>query len=312
VVKDEAGEIVALHCTYDPDTRGGKAPDGRKVKGTLHWVSAAHSLKAEARLYDRLFATERPGAGDADWLDELNPNSLQRITDARVEPSVAGAEPGARFQFERQGYFCVDPVDGGLHFNRIVTLKDSWAKAGASEPRRKPRSKAPSKPVERTFSDTPLQLVQANPELRGLFEEAVDAHNNPEAIANWLANDVARELKDQSADSLRFTGAAIGQLVALIDDKTISTKIAKDVFEELLATGDAPAEIVDRKGLRQVSDSAALEAVIDEIIAANPDETARYRDGNKNLIGFFVGQVMKATRGKANPKRANELLRARL
>jgi glutaminyl-tRNA synthetase len=123
------GEIVELHCTYDPATRGGDAPDGRKVKATLHWVSAADAVDAEVRLYDRLFNVEQPGAS-GDYRADLNPDSLQVISDGKVEPSAAAAEPGTRFQFERLGYFCVDPdsAAGRPVFNRTVTLKDSWAK----------------------------------------------------------------------------------------------------------------------------------------------------------------------------------------
>jgi glutaminyl-tRNA synthetase len=129
VVKDEAGNIVELRCTYDPATRGGDAPDGRKVKATIHWVSAAHALPAEVRLYDRLFKSERPDDSD-DFMAEFNPASLEAVPAAVVEPSLAGAAPGARFQFERTGYFVVDPdtTTGKLVFNRTVTLKDSWAK----------------------------------------------------------------------------------------------------------------------------------------------------------------------------------------
>ncbi len=130
VVKDAAGHVVELRCTYDPATRGGDAPDGRKVKATLHWVSAAHSVTAEVRLYDRLFAVENPGAGDTDFLTQINPQSLEKIHDAKIEPSIATAAAGTRFQFERLGYFCVDPdtTPGAPVFNRTVTLKDSWAK----------------------------------------------------------------------------------------------------------------------------------------------------------------------------------------
>ena len=133
VVKDEAtGEIVELHCTYDPATRGGDSPDGRKVKGTLHWVSAEHSLGAEVRLYDHLFTKENPdeAAEGADFTSNLNPDSLEIITDARVEPSLAGAAAGTRYQFERCGYFCVDgdSAAGALVFNRTVSLRDTWAK----------------------------------------------------------------------------------------------------------------------------------------------------------------------------------------
>jgi glutaminyl-tRNA synthetase len=130
VVKDPAtGQVIELRCTYDPATRGGDAPDGRKVKATIHWLSAAHALPAEVRLYDRLFQDPDPEAKD-DLIGNLNPASLEVLPAARVEPSLAGAAPGSLCQFERQGYFCVDPDSGagGLVFNRSVTLKDDWAK----------------------------------------------------------------------------------------------------------------------------------------------------------------------------------------
>jgi len=134
VVKDEkTGKIIELRCTYDPATKGGWSSDERKVKGTLHWVSAPHSIKAEVRLYDRQFIKENPTAvkDSADFMDYLNPNSLEILTSCHVEPSLASAKPESRYQFERLGYFCVDSVDsheGGLVFNQTATLRDSWAR----------------------------------------------------------------------------------------------------------------------------------------------------------------------------------------
>ncbi|HUT28671.1 MAG TPA: glutamine--tRNA ligase/YqeY domain fusion protein [Sedimentisphaerales bacterium] len=131
-VKDATGEVVELHCTYDPATRGGDAPDGRKVKSTLHWVSAAHSLPAEVRLYGHLFTNQNPDdvEEDKDFKSNLNLNSLEVLKDCRVEPSLAGAAPLSRYQFERLGYFCTNPDSskGKLVFNRTVTLRDEWAR----------------------------------------------------------------------------------------------------------------------------------------------------------------------------------------
>jgi len=133
VVKDErTGEVVELRCTYDPATRGGWAPDGRQVKSTIHWVSAAHAIPAQVRLYDHLFLTPDPDAGEdgGDLAASLNPKSLEVLTGCQLEPSLAGATPGSRYQFERQGYFCVD-LDArprALVFNRTVTLRDTWAR----------------------------------------------------------------------------------------------------------------------------------------------------------------------------------------
>jgi glutaminyl-tRNA synthetase len=129
VVKDGAGEVVELRCTYDPATRGGDAPDGRKVKATLHWVSAAHAMDAEVRLYDHLFNREDPGA-DGDVLDDLNPSSLEILENAQLEPSLSDVPVGTTVQFERLGYFCVDPDSTPSRpvFNRTITLRDTWAK----------------------------------------------------------------------------------------------------------------------------------------------------------------------------------------
>jgi len=137
-VKDENGEVDELRCTYDPATRGGDAPDGRKVKATLHWVSAAHALPVEVRIYDRLFNKENPDEvddEDQDFISNLNPDSVQILPVCYVEPSLAGAKPGYRCQFERQGYFCIDPdsTDEKLMFNRTVALRDTWAKIQARQ-----------------------------------------------------------------------------------------------------------------------------------------------------------------------------------
>jgi glutaminyl-tRNA synthetase len=135
VVKDASGEVIEVHCTHDPATRGGDAPDGRKVKGTLHWVSAAHAVDAEVRLYDRLFTSENPEEDVEDFTVNINPNSLEVLTGCKVEPGLAGAAPGSRYQFERQGYFCVDPdsSNGRLVFNETVSLRDTWAKIQAKQ-----------------------------------------------------------------------------------------------------------------------------------------------------------------------------------
>ena len=150
VIKDDSGEVVELRCTYDPETRGGHAPDGRKVRGTIHWVSIARSIPAEVRLYDHLFATERPddASDGSDYRSNLNPNSLETLTTCRVEAGLAGATAGTPYQFERRGYFCIDPVDSSpeaLVFNRTVSLRDSWSKVE--------RPQRPSAPPSRRESE---------------------------------------------------------------------------------------------------------------------------------------------------------------
>jgi glutaminyl-tRNA synthetase len=133
VVKDQSGEVVELHATYDPATRGGDAPDGRRVQGTIHWVSAGHAVDCELRLYDRLFTAPNPDAvpEGRDFIAALSPGSLVTVSGAKIEPSVADDPPGTRYQFERTGYFVSDPVEsrpGRLIYNRTVALRDSWAK----------------------------------------------------------------------------------------------------------------------------------------------------------------------------------------
>lgn len=138
VKDDQTGAIKEIHCTYDPETRNGSPPDGRKVEGVIHWVSAKHSIPVEVRLYDRLFRVANPMSGDEDFTAYLNPNSLETLTTCYVEPSLANAKPGDRFQFERLGYFCVDIKDATPQkpvFNRIVSLRDSWAKISSQEKR---------------------------------------------------------------------------------------------------------------------------------------------------------------------------------
>ncbi len=132
-MKNDAGEVVEIHATYDPATRGGDAPDGRRVQGTIHWVSAGHALDCELRLYDRLFTAPNPDAvpEGQDFVAALNPSSLVTVSGAKIEPSVVTDPPGTRYQFERTGYFISDPVDsrpGRLVYNRTVALRDSWAK----------------------------------------------------------------------------------------------------------------------------------------------------------------------------------------
>jgi glutaminyl-tRNA synthetase len=132
VVKDESGTVIEVHCTYDPATRGGNAPDGRKVKSTIHWVSAEHAINAEVRIYETLFTKEDPNDVEEgkDWTANLNPNSLEIVSDAKLEPSLATDATGSGYQFERLGYFCVDPDSrpGAPVFNRTVALKDAWAR----------------------------------------------------------------------------------------------------------------------------------------------------------------------------------------
>ena len=348
VVKDPAGDVAELRCTYDPETRGGSAPDGRKPAGTLHWVSARHALGCQVRLYDRLFLDEQPGADDRPFTESLNPGSLVVMESARIEPSVASAAPGSRFQFERKGYFYLDPEaqeDGGrLVFNRIVTLRDTWTRrsersedagpgrnagdgaaagtapvAAPAAPKNPLAGLAPDQ-VERAgrYEETyglPLDdaaILAGDPAVGQLFERAVAEHPNPAGIANWVIHELLRELKERSLSDLPVDAAGLAELVRLIDAGELSSSAASQVFEVMVAEGGRPGDIVAARGLRQVSDEAALAAEIDAVIAAHADEAERYRGGETRLHGWFVGQVMRATGGAANPQLVNRLLREKL
>ena len=330
IIKDADGNITEIKVEYHPDSKSGlKDTSGIKVKSAIQWVSAADAKKIEVRLYDRLFKNEAPQG-----IEDLNPDSLQIIKNALIEPAVIIEKPDERFQFEREGYFYADPVDySDEHpvFNKIVGLKDSWAK------KTKPKQAAPKPQVKKAQVDgevTPMTQEQKalfekytnelklNPEvantlardkfLSDFFQEALCLCNSPVCIANIVANEVARELKQVEADALKFSAEHISQLAKMIDDETISTKIAKQVFEEMAKSGENPTQIVESKGLVQISDPAKIIPVIEEIIASNPDNVEKYKAGNKKLHGFFVGQVLKKTGGKANPKIVNELVTEKL
>ncbi len=356
VVKDpETGQVVALHCTYDPDTRGGSTPDGRRVRGTIHWVSARHALPAQVRLYDRLFTVPNPDEVEEGktFKDYVNPNSLVVLHGCRIEPSVANDSPDTRYQFERQGYFIADSVDSrpdALVFNRIVELRDTWARVaqtGEEAPRpARPKPEASARPADSSAegevgarSEARDQARAANPELAarltrytqelGLtfedadiltgdlalaeyFEAALAVHNNPKAVANWIINELLRELKGRSLNQLPLQPAQMGRLVALIDQEVISTTAAKEVFAEMLTTGEDPQAIVQRRGLQQITDAEALVPLVQQVVEANPDKAAQYRAGKTGLMGFFVGQVMRQTQGKANPQLVQQLLQEKL
>jgi len=327
VVKDSNGNITEIKARYYPESKSGSDTSGIKVKSAIQWVSAKEAKRVEVRLYDRLFLAEAP-----EGVEDINPNSLKIIKNALVEPAVISEKPDVRFQFEREGYFYADPVDYSDEkpvFNKIVGLKDSWGKKAKSV-KPKPQSKklhvegevAPMSEVEQKLFDNYTKNLGLNSEISNtlardeqlshFFKEALCEFNSPIGIANIIANEVARELKDKRVDDLKFTPKQLAQLVKIVENGTISNKISKQVFEEMVKTGENPSQIVQTKGLVQISDPAKIEPIIDEIIAKNPDNVAKFRAGNTKLLGFFVGLVLKNTGGKANPKVVNELVAKKL
>ena len=351
VVRDpETGEVVELRCTYDPETRGGSTPDGRKVRGTIHWVSCEESLPCEVRLYDRLFSEPNPEE-DADFHEHLNPTSLVIVPEARVEPSVAEDAAGTHYQFERLGYFVRDSdtgEEGRPVYNRTVELKDPWARRQVQDDLRlseqpivkvekADKEKAPvgedtgrrirdearaadpelGARFERYVSELGLpeedaDLLSGDVAVAAFFEGALAVRDSPQGVANWIVNEFLRELKDREIENLRFGGEEIGRLVALVEDGTISGRTAKDVFARLVREGGDPREIVRAEGVEQISDPAVLRAMVEGAIDGHPEQAARYGAGQSGLLGFFVGQVMRETGGRANPEVVQRLVREKL
>ena len=344
VVKDPAGEVVELRCSYDPDTRGGSAPAGRSVKGTIQWVSAAHALSGELRLYDRLLTVPDIDTAAAesgrDWKEFLNPESLVVVSDARIEPFIRDAAPGDRFQFERVGYFCVDPDsrDGALVFNRTVTLKDSYQEkdrggepvkgASALKPKA-PLAPAPAKPaappprtadlererlalIARGFDEVQADVLTRDDVTRWFLRETTAAGADEQLAANWIVNELPRVRGERALDALPFGPAQLAGLARLVASDQITTTAAREVLAELAANGGDPAAIVAARGLLQLSDENALAVVIDEVLGAHPRKVEQYRAGRTGLLGFFMGQVMQRTGGRANPERVRRLLGDRL
>ncbi len=331
VIKDDKGDIVEIKAEYYPQSKSGNDTSGIKVKSAIQWVSAKEAKKVEIRVYDRLFKNEAPQG-----VEDLNPNSLSIIKDALIEPAVITHKPDVRFQFEREGYFYADPVDYTDEypvFNKIVGLKDSWAKKSKTTQSRTKVEDTSKKEVvhgeaqplsqeQKELFDKYTDELGLNSEIGNIlardrvlsdfYEEALQRLDSPVSLANIIANEVAKELKNKELKQLKFDVKDIVELVKMIEEETISNKIARQVFEQMAKTGDSPIQIVEAKGLVQISEPSIILPIIDEIIAKNKDNVEKYRAGNSKLFGFFVGQVLKATNAKANPKIVNELVKDRL
>ena len=329
IIKDEKGNIVEIKVNYHKDSKSGQDTSGIKVKSAIQWVESKSAKNIELRLYDRLFKDEAPQG-----IEDINPNSLTIIKNALIEPAVITDKPDVRFQFEREGYFYADPIDYTEEkpvFNKIVGLKDSWAKKKqtSQQPAKVQTKKvqidgvavAMNKDEQNLFdkytnkfklNNEVANILSRDKKLSDFYEETLKEFNSPIAIANIVSNEVAKELKTQEICELKFTTKQIAQLVKMIDDEIISSKIAKQVFETMIENGANPSKIVQDKGLVQISDPHIILPIIDEVISKNQDNVKKYKDGNNKLFGFFVGQVLKATGGKANPKVVNELVKQRL
>ncbi len=359
VIHDAAGEISELRCTYDPATSHGTVTEKGRVKATIHWVSAEEGRRAEVRLYDRLFSVANPDdvPEDGSFIDFINPDSLRIISDAVVEPGLITASSGERFQFERQGYFFVDPIDsrdGIPVFNQIVTLKDTWAKVSGQQDNQKRSSRvstkktgdlqksdkkqgesisgvseiqSPRDPFENLspekldlarglvarfdLSGDDAALLVADPDWLAFFESVARLAQAPSA-ANWIIHELKPVMSQDDLVSGKVSAENLAELIGLQTDGTVSSRMAKEIFRAMRTDGGSPADIMRAKGLSQISDCATLENVIDGVIGQFPDRVDSYRNGKTGLIGFFTGQVMRATDGQANPEMVKDILGRKL
>ena len=359
VTDPRTGEVREILCSYDPETRGGRTPDGRRVRGTIHWVSAGHALPAEVRFYDRLFGISDPEdvSEGGDFTDHLNPESLVVADNAWIEPSVLQDPPETRYQFERKGYFWRDPLDGRgerLVFNRIVTLRESWdassSRTAAPESRdvggtrdegshvleaaapvgesRDPVPASVRRVVPRADDELAARMARCRDELglseedadllsrtratSDFFEQALEAHHEPKDIAAWVVNELPRVLHERSLEELPVGGAALGRLAALVAKGALARAAAREVLAEMADTGDRPEAIVERRELDQPADDQELLQAIEAVLAEWPEKVQEYLEGKVGLLGFFVGQVVRDSEGRADPRRVKDLLSVRL
>jgi glutaminyl-tRNA synthetase len=328
---NDAGDILELHCKL--------LPESEKASAVIHWLNSS-AVPAEFRLYDRLFKVAHPeaeakeleeddtegGEPVADFLSFLNPNSLE-ITHGFVEASISNDPLETRYQFERLGYFWRDPLDSSstkLVFNRIITLRDSWAEKAEAAETRKLKSDKPQVQRElelsneeriileqfksKGVSENEATVLAREPKLAAYLESAAQ-HGPLAALSSWVVNDLGGLLRE---GEIKVAPAGLAGLVQLIADGSITRRIAQDVLTESLETGENPSELVAQKGLKVVSDTGELEAILKGLMTQYADKVVAYRAGRTGMAGFFVGQVMQATKGAGNPQVVQELVARKL
>jgi glutaminyl-tRNA synthetase len=328
---NDTDEILELRCTL--------LPESEKANAVIHWLNSS-AVPAEFRLYDRLFKVAHPeaeareleeddaedGEPVADFLSFLNPNSLE-VTHGFVEASISNDPPETRYQFERLGYFWRDPIDSSstkLVFNRIITLRDSWVEKVEPAETRKAKSAKPQAQKElelsaeeknileqfksKGISENEASVLAREPKLAAYLESAAQ-HAPITALSSWVVNDLGGLLRE---GEIKVTPAGLAGLVQLITDGSITRRIAQDVLAESLETGADPSELVAQKGLKVVSDTGELEAILESLMTQFADKVAAYRSGRTGMAGFFVGQVMQATKGAGNPQVVQELVNKKL
>jgi glutaminyl-tRNA synthetase len=338
------GAVTGLRCSHEPASLGDGA-GARRGLGTIHWVDAARSVPAPVRLYDRLFAVEQPDAAP-DFLAVLNPASLVEATGARLEPALAMAAPGDRYQFLRLGYFIADPLDskpGAPAFSRTITLRDTWTRPAAQPAPRRAAKPKPDPAADATLrsrrSDARAERRAARPALAerylryqqalglaeeqadlltgdlavaGYFDEAVGAGAAPASAARWLLNDLLGLAADLPLTELRLDGEAFGRFVGLLDAGRLTTVGAKALLAALLDGGGDPEARMTALRLEKVEDAGAITAAVERALAAQAAEVARYRAGEKKLLGVLLGAAMREARGAADAATVRKVLLERL
>jgi len=342
IERDTDGNVTKLRATVHRETLGGKNPsDGRKVWGVIHWVDAATSVPVEVRLYDRLFKVAKPEEGGGDFLEHLDPRSLEIVKGARVEQSLATAEVGSRWQLERVGYFVIDPDSrpGAPVLNRIVGLRESRPDKMADRrpetterAERKENVKAKTRPKSKSPAEYRAEARARDPELAAAHErlaalpgitaeqadlltgdrataslaETVAQRVAPELAAKWIINELPRALGGKEIGTI--AGEQLGDLLAAVEDGSLPVNAAKSLLADMVRTGKPFQEL---RGTAPAAATVDLGAAVDAVIAANPEKVAQYRSGKTGLLGFFVGQVLRST-PTANAAEVNATVRDRL
>ena len=342
VIKNEEGEVSELHCSYDSKTKSGAPTNQRKVKGTIHWVSATESLPAEVRLYDRLFSVSNPEDVDEDkhFTDHLNVDSLVVLKRSRIEVSVASDPPEMHYQFERVGNFISDSKDSrpnNLVYNRTVTLKDTW-KSSQENKNEQPaqvkitsKKKQPSRakniiPRPKPLSEQQLssankmidqfgipegdaKIFARNPTLMELFRSASEETDDYNALSKWCINEIPKNIMDLD---LPLSGKSVGELVKLRSLGKISSHSAKKLLRVVANTGKSINEILEEETYAMIDDDQQLKDIVTEVIEGNEDAVQKYLSGKIQLLGFLVGQVMLKTGGSADPNKTRALMESSL
>jgi aspartyl-tRNA(Asn)/glutamyl-tRNA(Gln) amidotransferase subunit B len=269
--------------------------------------AAAFGTRVEIKNLNSFRFIEQAIAHEAERQAEVLAGGGKIVQETRLWDTKAGVTRSMRSKEEAHDYRYFPEPD----------LPDLLLARGFVDEVRGALPELPAQKLERYvaelgLSDYDARVLIEDAAVARFFEAALAAAKNVKAVANWVINELLRELRERDVATLPFGGKELGELVQLIDDGTISGKIAKEVFSDMLAGGGAPKQIVEKKGLVQVSDAGAIEPLVDEVLAANPDSVAAYRAGKTNVVGFLVGQIMKKSGGKANPKLVNELLRKKL